>query len=150
RAYVKNAANQVVKGTLKGRIEGAGLSIDLSEDVELAPDEAREITISPESVPGLNLLRPKLWWPYQMGEPYLYRLNLEFVTADKVVSDRQTIPFGIVQTDSEITADGYRLLKINGKPILIRGGGWSPDMLLRVDEAKREAEFRYVKEIGLN
>jgi exo-1,4-beta-D-glucosaminidase len=150
RAYAKNAAHEAAKGTLKGRIEGAGLAIDFSQDVELAPNESREITISPESVPGLNLLRPKLWWPYQMGEPYLYRLTLEFVTLDKLVSDKQTIDFGIVQTDSEMTADGYRLLKINGKPILIRGGGWSPDMLLRVDEAKREAEFRYVKEIGLN
>ena len=150
RAYAKSAAREAVKGTLEGRIEGAGLGIDFSQDVELAPNESREITISPESVPGLNLLRPKLWWPYQMGEPYLYRLTLEFVTSDKVVSDKQTINFGIVQTDSEMTTDGYRLLRINGKPILIRGGGWAPDMLLRVDEAKREAEFRYVKEIGLN
>ncbi len=39
---------------------------------------------------------------------------------------------------------------MNGKPISIRGGGWAPDMLLRVDESRREAQFRYVKELGLN
>jgi len=150
RAYAKNAASHPVKGTLHGKIEGGGLVIDFSQDVELGADEAKEITASPESVPGLNLLRPKLWWPYQMGEPFLHKLTLEFVGADKTVSDTRTINFGIVQTDSEMTADGYRLLKINGKPVLIRGGGWAPDMLLRVDESKREAEFRYVKEMGLN
>src|SRR6516165_1271329 len=56
RAYAKSAAREAVKGTLEGRIEGAGLGIDFSQDVELAPNESREITISPESVPGLNLL----------------------------------------------------------------------------------------------
>jgi exo-1,4-beta-D-glucosaminidase len=150
RAYTINSAKEPVKGTLRGKIEGGGLAIDFSQEVELAANESREITISPESVPGLNLLRPKLWWPYQMGEPFLHKLTLQFVTPDNAVSDARTLNFGIVQTDSEMTPDGYRLLKINGKPILIRGGGWAPDMMLRSDESKREAEFRYVKEMGLN
>jgi exo-1,4-beta-D-glucosaminidase len=85
-----------------------------------------------------------------MGDPFLHKLTLEFVAADKSISDSHTISFGIVQTDSEMTPEGYRLLKINGKPVLIRGGGWAPDMMLRLDESKREAEFRYVKELGLN
>jgi exo-1,4-beta-D-glucosaminidase len=150
RAYANNSTDGPLKGTLRGKIEGGGLAIDFSQEVEFAANESREITVSPESVPGLNLLRPKLWWPYQMGEPFLHKLTLQFVTKDNAVSDGRTIQFGIVQTDSEITSDGYRLLKINGKPILIRGGGWAPDMMLRLDESKREAEFRYVKEIGLN
>ena len=150
RAYANNASGEAVKGTLRGKIEGGGLAVDFSQEVELAANESKEVTISPESVPGLNLLRPRLWWPYQMGEPFLHQLSLQFVTADNAVSDTRTIHFGIVQTDSEMTADGYRLFKINGKPILIRGGGWTPDMLLRVNESKREAEFRYVKEMGLN
>jgi exo-1,4-beta-D-glucosaminidase len=150
RAYANNATNEPVRGTMRGKIEGGGLAIDFSQEVELAANESKEITISPESVPGLNLLRPKLWWPYQMGEPFMHELTVQFVTPDNVVSDSRTINFGIVQTDSEMTPDGYRLLKINGKPILIRGGGWAPDMMLRVDESKREAEFRYIKEMGLN
>jgi exo-1,4-beta-D-glucosaminidase len=150
-AYANNSTGTPVKGTLRGKITGGGLAVDFSQDVELAANESKEITISPDTVPSLNLLRPKLWWPYQMGEPFLHKLTLEFVTATgQTVSDSQSINFGIVQTDSEMTPDGYRLLKVNGKPILIRGGGWAPDMLLRVDESKREAEFRYLKEMGLN
>jgi exo-1,4-beta-D-glucosaminidase len=150
RAFANNATAAPLKGTLRGKIEGGGLGIDFSEPVELAANEWKEITVSPDAVPSLNLLRPKLWWPYQMGEPFLHSLTLEFLTDAKVVSDSRTISFGMVQTDSEMTPEGYRLLKINGKPILIRGGGWAPDMMLRLDESKREAEFRYVKELGLN
>ena len=150
RAVASNSTSQPVKGTLRGKIEGGGLNVDFSEDLELAANESKEATISPDVVPALNLLRPKLWWPYQMGEPFLHELTLEFVTSQKVISDRQSISFGIVQTDAEITPEGYLLLKVNGKPVLVRGGGWAPDLLLRVDEARREAEFRYVKEMGLN
>jgi len=150
RTYAHNATSVPVKGSLHGKITGGGLALDFSQEVELAANESKEITISPDTVPSLNLLRPKLWWPYQMGEPFLHKLTLEFITDDKIVSDSRAISFGVVQTDSEMTAEGYRLLKINGKPILIRGGGWAPDMMLRVEESRREAEFRYVKEIGLN
>src|SRR2546427_2153531 len=150
RAFASNATAEPLQGTLRGKIEGGGLDVEFAQDVELAASESKEITISPESIPGLNLLRPKLWWPYQMGEPFLHKLTLEFITPQKVVSDSQSIHFGIVQTDSEMTPEGYRLLKVNGKPVLVRGGGWAPDMMLRVDESRREAEFRYVKEMGLN
>jgi exo-1,4-beta-D-glucosaminidase len=150
-AYANNSTGAPVKGTLRGKITGGGLAIDFSQDVELAANESKEIIISPDAVPGLNLLRAKLWWPYQMGEPFLHKLTLEFLTANgRAVSDSQSINFGIVQTNSEMTPDGYRLLKVNGKPILIRGGGWASDMLLRVDESRRQAEFRYIKEMGLN
>jgi exo-1,4-beta-D-glucosaminidase len=150
RAFANNASSEPVQGTLRGKIEGGGLSINFAQAVELAANESREITISPDSVPSLNLLRPKLWWPYQMGEPFLHKLTVEFVTAQNAISDTQSMQFGIVQTDSELTPEGNRLLKVNGKPVLVRGGGWAPDMMLRVDESRREAEFRYVKEMGLN
>jgi exo-1,4-beta-D-glucosaminidase len=150
RAFLNNATSEPVQGTLRGKIAGGGLAIDFAKDVELAANESKEIMISPDTVPSLNLLRPKLWWPYQMGEPFLHELTLEFVTSQNVVSDTQSIQFGIVQTDSELTPEGNRLLKVNGKPVLVRGGGWAPDMMLRVDESRRDAEFRYVKEMGLN
>jgi exo-1,4-beta-D-glucosaminidase len=150
RAFANNTSPWPVKGTLRGKIEGGGLAIDFAKDVELRANETTEITISPGTVPSLNLLRAKLWWPYQLGEPFLHKLTLEFVTPQNAVSDTQSIHFGIVQTDSELTPEGNRLLRVNGKPVLVRGGGWAPDMMLRVDESRRDAEFRYVKELGLN
>ena len=32
----------------------------------------------------------------------------------------------------------------------MRGGGWSPDMMLREDSQRMEDEFRYVQDMGLN
>ena len=150
RAELHNTSTEPLKGTLRGWIQGGGLSTEISQVVDLGPAENKEVTFDPASVPALNILKPKLWWPYQMGEPFLHKLTLEFVTGDNAVSDKQTISFGIVQTDSEMTPEGYLLLKVNAKPVLVRGGGWAPDMMLRVNESRREAEFRYVKEMGLN
>ena len=39
---------------------------------------------------------------------------------------------------------------VNGKPVLIRGAGWAPDMFLRDDPKRMEAEFSYVVNLGLN
>ena len=43
-----------------------------------------------------------------------------------------------------------RLFTINGKNILIRGGGWTPDMMLRSIRNVLEDEFKYVQDMGLN
>jgi exo-1,4-beta-D-glucosaminidase len=150
RAILQNNANAAVKGNLLGTISGAKQPIEFRQSIELAVGESREITITPEQAPALNVKNPHLWWPYQMGDPFLHTLHLEFVSAQNIKSDASTTSFGIVQTDSELTPEGGRLLKVNGKPVLVRGGGWTPDMMLRVDEKRREAEFRYVKEMGLN
>ncbi|HLK05515.1 MAG TPA: glycoside hydrolase family 2 protein [Candidatus Acidoferrum sp.] len=150
RAEATNVSAAAIKGVLRGVLHGAATPVEFSQPVELAPAEKKEIVFTPENSKSLNLAKPKLWWPYQMGEPYLHHLRLEFVEANSVISDVQEKFVGLVQTESELTPEGYRLLKVNGKPVLVRGGGWAPDMLLRVDESRREAEFRYVKEMGLN
>ncbi len=150
RAQLQNGSAAAVKGTLKGKITGAGKAIEFSEAVELNAKEAREITLSPETIAALNIEKARLWWPFQMGEPFQHNLTLEFHLEKDGVSDTQSQSFGIVQIDSELTAEGYRLFKVNGKPVLIRGAGWTPDMMLRVNESRRDAEFRYVKEMGMN
>jgi exo-1,4-beta-D-glucosaminidase len=150
RTELRNTSQQPVKGTLRGKITGGGAPIEFSLPVEIAAGENKTVTISPDSVAALSVSHPRLWWPYQMGQPYLHQLTLEFVGEGGRVSDTQTIAFGINQIASEFTPEGGRLFRVNGKPVLIRGGGWTPDMMLRVDEQRREAEFRYVKEMGLN
>jgi exo-1,4-beta-D-glucosaminidase len=150
RAELQNTSTTPLKGTLRGKILGAAAPIEFQESIELKAGERRAIAITPDSAASLNVRNPRLWWPYQMGEPYLHKLTLEFLPEKGPPSDKQTIAFGIVETDSELTPDGSRLFKVNGKPVLVRGGGWAPDMMLRIDQSRREAEFRYVKEMGLN
>jgi len=145
RALVKNAANHPVKGTLKGQIE----KTEFSQEVELGPGESRDVTFAPEQFPQLNIDHPRLWWPAQMGKPERYGLNLVF-NLDGKISDRSETKFGIREVKSEVLSANRRLFSINGKNILIRGGGWSPNMMLREDPQRLRDEFRYVQDMGLN
>ncbi|HUL73707.1 MAG TPA: glycoside hydrolase family 2 protein [Vicinamibacterales bacterium] len=131
--------------TLTGHIG----SIAFSQRVDLAPHETRVVAFSPAVFSGLHVVGPRLWWPAQMGAPDRYDLALD-AQVGGVVSDRAGLRFGIREITSELTPSGGRLFKINGRPILIRGGGWAPDMLLRPMPARQEAELRYVRDMGLN
>jgi exo-1,4-beta-D-glucosaminidase len=144
-ALLKNGANHLVKGTLKGSIEKASFS----QEVELAPGESKDVTFTPEQFSQLNIDNPRLWWPAQMGKPELHSLSLEFTT-DGRVSDQSETKFGIREIKSEVLSANRRLFSINGKNVLIRGGGWSPDMMLRENSQRLRDEFRYVQDMGLN
>jgi exo-1,4-beta-D-glucosaminidase len=144
-ALLKNAANHPVKGTLKGRIE----KIEFSQEVEVGAGESKDVTFTPEQFSQLNVDRPRLWWPAQMGKPELYNLSLEFSTDGKI-SDQAETRFGIREVKSEVLAANRRLFSINGKNILIRGGGWTPNMMLRESSQRVRDEFRYVQDMGLN
>ena len=145
-AEVWNATDSPVNATVRGAIE----ALRFSQPVALAPRERKTVRFSPADTPQLNVQRPRLWWPYRMGEQQQYSLSIA-VDVNGTESDRADVRFGINEFTSELTAKGHRLFRVNGKPILIRGGGWASDMLLRPKSpARLEAEFRYVKEMGLN
>jgi exo-1,4-beta-D-glucosaminidase len=156
-ALVKNASDRAVKGMLKGKIE----NIEFSQPVELAAGESKDVTFSPAQYPQLNLNHPRLWWPSQMGNPELYELHLSFEVKNfevnnevSKISDSTQIKFGIREITSEVikqSPDRFkRLVKVNGKKILIRGGGWTPDMMMRETPERLADEFRYVRDLGLN
>jgi exo-1,4-beta-D-glucosaminidase len=66
-------------------------------------------------------------------------------------SDESAVRFGIREVTSVLTPQTYRLFKVNGKPILIRGGAWDHDMLLRpMTHEQYKAHFEYVSEMHLN
>jgi len=141
-----NTTDRPVKGVVRGAIE----AIQFAQAVELGPRERKTLRFTPAEGPGLNMAKPRLWWPYRMGAQDLYTLALE-VKAGGTISDRQAVRFGIQQMSSELTPEGHRLFKVNGKPVLIRGGGWASDMMFRpASRSRLEAELRYVKEMGLN
>ena len=144
-ALLRNGTNQPVKGTLKGKIE----NIELSLDVELGAGENKDVTFTPEQFSQLNVANPRLWWPAQMGKPNLYTMSLEFYVDGKA-SDRSQTHFGIREISSEVVASNARIFTINGKKILIRGGGWATDMMMRENSQRLEDEFRYVQDMGLN
>jgi exo-1,4-beta-D-glucosaminidase len=148
-AQLKNSTNQPLKGKLKGQIAGKIESVTFEQEVELAANQTKDVIFTPDQFPQLVLSHPRLWWPAQMGTPNLYPLTMTF-EVNGAASDRSQTQFGIREVTSELNVAGGRAFHINGRNILIRGGGWTPDMMLREDSQRLQDEFRYVRDMGLN
>ncbi|WP_263351644.1 glycoside hydrolase family 2 protein [Acidicapsa acidisoli] len=144
-AELHNAADHPVKG----QVAGSAAGVRFEQPVELSPHEDRTVVFTAKDFPQLRIHDPKLWWPYQMGKPNLERLSVSFAIEGKV-TDEQSVEFGIREITSELTSNGSRLFRVNGKPILIRGAGWSQDMLLRSDESRLRDQFHLVRDMNLN
>jgi len=144
-AELRNATDHPVRTTFIADLA----DIHLTQPVALAAKESKLIRFSADQFPQLKLAEPHLWWPYQMGEPYLYNAKFRVEISDSA-SDSASINFGIREVTSELTESGGRLFKVNGKRVLIRGAAWAPDMLLRWDSKKLDADLAYVKDMGLN
>ena len=143
---VRNALSAPVSAVIEGTIE----DLHFEQPVHLDAGETGSVTFTPEQFPQLRIAHPKAWWPYGLGPQNLETLTMQ-ARVGSDVSDQQSIRFGIREITSEMQQPhNYILFRINGKRILIRGGGWSPDMLMREQPQKLEAQFDYVREMGLN
>ena len=145
RAEVTNSADQPLAGVVKGRIE----DVTFEQAVKLGPKETQVVHFSPETFPQLKVANPRLWWPARVGKQDLYPLDLS-VEVQGQVSDSSHIRFGVRQVTSAIDEKGHRVFQINGKNILIRGAGYSFDMLLRSSPERQQAELNYVRDLNLN
>jgi exo-1,4-beta-D-glucosaminidase len=144
-ADLRNDSNSARKGTLVAELDGRAIKLA----VELGAGESKTVRMEPAHFAALKVSRPKLWWPYTVGAPYLYKAKLHFESAGEI-SDSTAVSFGLRQVTSELTDKGHRVFKINGRRILIRGAAWAPDMFLRPMPKKLDADLRYVKHMGLN
>ena len=158
-ATLHNVAAQAAHGTLKGTISRQGRPpIGFSRDVTLAPGEDRELSFTSEGYANLTVLHPDLWWPYTLGEPALYDLQMEFVAAGRL-SDRAHTRFGIrritqLRDKDEQFADvgkgGNFYLQVNGRDFRVRGADYTPDLLYRYDPEREAQILHYVKDLGIN
>ncbi len=144
-AEVQNNSREKANGLLEGSID----SLNFSQKVDLAPGEMRRVVFSPSAYPQLNLKSPRLWWTHDFGRPELYDLHLRFALNEKT-TDQATLRFGIREVGDYFNEGGHRGFKLNGKKILIRGGGWVDDLLLDNPRRKVEAGVQYARHMNLN
>jgi exo-1,4-beta-D-glucosaminidase len=147
-AEIRNNTAEKVTGTITGKIE----NVTFSEQVILAPNETMLYTADPQKYKQLEISNPRLWWPYTMGSPNLYDLNLKFEIKEKL-SDNKKVRFGVREITSRMNSfDGKltRVFQVNGKDIVIRGGGYVEDMMLRPSNKRIDIDLMYAKHMGLN
>lgn len=150
KAKVRNDSAAAVTATVSGTI---GSGIAFRRDVPLRAHETQTVAFAPADTPQLHLGSPRVWWPAGMGAQELYALDLTVTVAGSgsgAVSDRSRHGFGIRSVRAPLNDDGARQYSVNGRPLLIRGAGWSPDELLRWDHTYTEDRLAYARDLGLN
>ncbi len=140
-----NHSNKTISGLLKCSFGTTYIEkfVSISKKSTLAEN------FSAKEFPELKIIEPKLWWPNTMGEPVLHDLNLSF-EIDNIISDSKNLSFGIREVEDYINNDGHRGFKINGKEVLIKGAGWTDDLLLQDTHESLENQIAYVKHMNLN
>ncbi len=146
---VKVEARNLDTSAHDATITGVVAGVSLRRTIHLAAGQMQTVSFSPQSDPGLDLKHPQVWWPIGMGPHPLYHLEMT-AAVDDATSDRVSATFGIRNVSSRLTPQGYRQFVINGKPVMIRGAGWAPDLFLREGPKRMEAEFSYIQNLGLN
>ena len=136
-----NHSEKPVSGQVTGTIEGQTFAYP----VTLNPHEKRSIVLPSE----IHIAHPRLWWCHNMGKPELCDMHLTFVENGKT-SDVEDIRFGIREIHSYLTEEGYRGFTLNGKPILLRGAGWTDDIYLRDTPATNRLQLEYVRDMNMN
>jgi exo-1,4-beta-D-glucosaminidase len=135
---------------------GSGSPITVSQSVTVAAGSTQTVTFDPSAFPSLTIASPLIWWPYQLGAQPLYTLTTS-VSQSGVVSDTTSETFGIRNVTSYLTTgtssgapSGVRGFKINGVPIVIRGGGWDPNLFLHYSSADTAKQIALMKGMGIN
>jgi len=139
-----NHTGRQTEGVLKAVID----SVVVSMAVTLEGGERKSVTFSPHEHLDLNIRNPQLWWPNNLGKPSLYRCALSFEMKGEV-SDKDHVVFGIRKVE-DFFENGHRGFRINGHKVVIKGAGWTDDLLLMDTHASLEAQIEYVKHLNLN
>ena len=157
KADVTNTSGTSQTGTVSATITPPGGSspINVSQSVTVAAGATQTVTFAPNSFPALTIAAPRIWWPYQLGAQPLYTLAAS-VAQGGATLDSTSETFGIRTVTSYLTGastaapDGVRAFKVDDVPLVIRGGGWDPDLFLRYDPADTAKQIGLIKAMGLN
>jgi len=142
---LKNRSKQPVEGILEAFFEGRLIEVP----VTLAGRETKSVHLSSADYPQLVMDNPSLWWPNGYGDQPMYGMKVSFRTGDEV-SDSRDVRFGVRQYSYSVENDVLRL-KVNGVPVLVRGGNWGmSDSMLRCDSLGYDLRVRLHKDMNLN
>ena len=98
----------------------------------------------------LRLKSPRLWWPWDQGDPHLYTLEATLLDGKGRALDCWRETFGVREVYLERRQDRFAY-HINGRPVFIRGSSYIPDLYLsRVAPETLARDFDLLVQAGLN
>jgi len=131
--------------------------------VDISPDGV--VHCQPVSLPpgpsmhhlSLTIPRPRLWQPWERGEPSLSTVCIAVREADGVVSDERHLTMGLRSVSRRSHPGAHPgedpwTFVVNGQPLFIRGINWVPADSIpgRVTAADYEALLTMAREAGVN
>jgi mannosylglycoprotein endo-beta-mannosidase len=155
---LENRSAQAITGTLTGTIQlqnsqgqnSETPAITFQKPVTIAAAGKTEIALDRDSIPGLHLSNPKLWWPNGYGPQNLYTLTLSFDLGGKT-SDSATRQFGIRKIEYQVPDSENLTLSVNGVRVMARGGNWGLDEAMkRISRERLDAQFHMHALTNLN
>ncbi len=143
---IRNLEDRPVKSKIIINISGLK---PVKFKIKLDPQADTTIVLTPAQYGQLHVKNPALWWPHNLGKPHLYAFDIKAFVKNGL-SDRLRFKFGIRDVKKFRTKQGFKGFKVNGKKVLIRGGGWVDNLFLNNTRENILAQLQYVKDMGLN
>ena len=145
-AVVTNYTSSEQDALVKGKINS---NVSFEQKIHLMPNEKKQISFNANDFAQLNINDPKIWWPWQYGEQNLNRIELSCMV-NNTNSNSVAENFGIREITSTLINDDSREFVVNGKPIMLRGAAWSPDIFQRHSAQRQEQELKLVRDMNMN
>jgi len=158
--YIKTLEHDDLKAVLQ-------IEIETFSNIELDKETSYDIYINdslykPLSgiqkgytwIEKIEIKNPKLWWPHNLGEPYLYDIKVVVRDADKIL-DSASIKHGIrdikLITEKDSIGESF-YFKVNGKPVYMKGANYIPQHSFqnKVGEEQYETLLNDVVDANMN
>ena len=124
--------------------------------IQVSPNNPNTMFTLDDVDRALTIIKPQVWWPYQMGGQPLYTLSTS-VSQNGALLTSTSESFGIRNVTSYLTTGtspgapgGARAFKINSVPLVVRGGGFSPEIFLHYSAAGIARQVALMKNMGVN
>ena len=153
KSYTKDQAKITAKITLSDPPKEPTLIVlsiagkDFSLPIQ-AGNEKKEFDVP------LTIDNPKFWWPHNLGEPYLYEVDIK-LRKGAVVTDNLKVNHGVCNVSLISDDDQYGqsfYFMINGIPVYMKGANYIPQHSLqnRVTNAHYENLLQDVVDANMN